>query len=71
MSFKPGARTTEREPFAFNALRFATREEAEQWAADLFMRWTACQDTTVEESTDPVNYAIVDGQAQRVEEAAS
>jgi hypothetical protein len=38
-----------------NGLRFATRELAEQWARDLFSRWTAVKEWRVVESTDPVN----------------
>jgi hypothetical protein len=39
-----------------NALRFATREEAEGNVLDLAMRWTLVRDTRVVESSDPVNY---------------
>jgi len=39
-----------------NALRFATRQEAEGWVADLAYRWTAVRGTRVVESDDPVNY---------------
>ena len=38
-----------------NALRFATREEAEAYARDLFSRWTLVKEFRVVESTDPVN----------------
>lgn len=38
-----------------NALRFATREEAEVYVIDLMMRWTAVRETRVEPSADPVN----------------
>lgn len=39
-----------------NALRFATKEEAEANVRDLFSRWTLVRETRVVESTDPVNY---------------
>ena len=45
--------------FCSNACRFATKEEAERYVADLAMRWTAVSETRVVESTEPVNYAIV------------
>ena len=38
-----------------NALRFATKPEAEEYAKDLFSRWTAVKAFRVVESTDPVN----------------
>jgi hypothetical protein len=39
-----------------NALRVATREEAEANVRDLMMRWFAVRETRVVESDDPVNY---------------
>jgi hypothetical protein len=51
-----------------NALRFATRAEAEAQVAALMMRWTAVRDTRVVESDDPVNYRYVDGQLEGVVE---
>lgn len=47
--------------WAGNGLRFATQEEAERSAADLAARWLLVEDFRVDESSDPVNYAIVDG----------
>ena len=44
-----------------NALRFATRAEAEENAAALGRRWMLVRDTRAVESDDPVNYAWVDG----------
>jgi hypothetical protein len=61
MSFAPMVRTTDFGPFAGNALRFATREEAQMWLDDLMCRWFAVTDVRVDESTDPVNYRTVDG----------
>ena len=52
---------------ASNSLRFATREEAEAYGADLWRRWLAVVDRRVVTSDDPVNYAIVDGTLVRVE----
>jgi hypothetical protein len=60
-SFKAGAFVCgERQP-AYNALRFATREEAETYGRDLAGRWMLVERIVVEESTDPVNYQWVDG----------
>jgi hypothetical protein len=53
--------------FCANALRFATREEAESYVFDLSMRWTAVRETRVSESDDPVNYEVKDGALRRIE----
>jgi len=54
--------------WAGNGLRFATREGAEQSAAGLAARWILVDGIGVEESDDPVNYAIVDGRLVSVVE---
>jgi hypothetical protein len=41
--------------WAGNGVRFATREEAEASARDLYSRWTLCVDYRADESDDPVN----------------
>lgn len=62
MSYKPEVRTSATDPkFYGNALRFATREEALANVLDLERRWMLVIETRVVESTDPVNYAWVDG----------
>jgi hypothetical protein len=68
MSFKPEVQTDGTGKWYGNALRFATRAEAEAQVADLMMRWTAVRDTRVVESDDPVNYRYVDGQLEGVVE---
>jgi hypothetical protein len=47
--------------FYGNAVRFATKEEAEIYVSDLMSRWLAVTNTRVVASPDPVNYKIVDG----------
>jgi hypothetical protein len=56
-SYKVGVRTTSdpTERWGENALRFATYEEAEAWAIDLSLRWTAVREITVLESDDEPN----------------
>lgn len=54
--------------WAGNGLRFATSEEAEHAVADLAARWFLVEDFRVDESSDPVNYAIVNGCLSRVAE---
>jgi hypothetical protein len=53
-----------------NRLVFATKEEAEISAHSLFMRWTLAEDHRAVESSDPVNYVIVDGEMSPVREGA-
>jgi hypothetical protein len=53
-----------------NSLRFATQAEAEQYAADLFRRWTLTSDHRAARSDDPVTYQIVDGVLSRIEVTA-
>jgi len=48
--------------FFSNALRFASRQEALSYVADLMYRWTAVRETRVVETTDPVNYIYNDHQ---------
>lgn len=52
--------------FYGNALRFATKEEAEANASDLYRRWTLTTDHRAVESTDPVNYRWVNGKLEEV-----
>lgn len=42
-----------------NALRFATRAEAEAWVNDLFRRWTLVTDKRVVECAGPVTASWV------------
>ncbi len=60
MSFKPEVIADSSGKWSGNALRFATREEAEANVQDLMMRWFAVRDTRVVECDDPVNYSYID-----------
>ena len=60
MSFKPEVIADSSGQWCGNALRFATREEAEANVQDLMMRWFAVRETRVVKSDDPVNYWYVD-----------
>jgi hypothetical protein len=64
MSFKPEVQTDATGKWYGNALRFATRAEAEAQVADLMMRWTAVRDTRVVKCDDLVNYRYVDGRLE-------
>ena len=61
MSFKPEVIADSSGQWCGNALRFATREEAEANVQDLMMRWFAVRETRVVESDDPVNYRWEEG----------
>ena len=62
MSFKPEVIADSSGQWCGNALRFATREEAEANVRDLMMRWFAVRETRVIESDDPVNYRWDEGE---------
>jgi hypothetical protein len=60
MSWKPQVFLPNENKWCGNALVFATKEEAENNARDLLMRWFVPTDSRAIESTDPVNYSYVD-----------
>jgi hypothetical protein len=60
-SFKPGVFVSGESQSVFNGVRFATRDEAEQYGRDLAGRWILVERTVVEESDDPVNYEWIEG----------
>jgi hypothetical protein len=66
MSWKPEVIADSSGKWAGNALRFATREEAEANVRDLMMRWFAVRETRVVESDDPANYRYVDGRLEEI-----
>ena len=66
MSWKPEVIADSSGKWCGNALRFATKEEAEISVANLAMRWMAVTDTRVVESDEPVNYAIVGNEMKAV-----
>jgi hypothetical protein len=71
VSWKPEVQTDATGKWYGNALRFATRKEAEDQVLDLRMRWYAVRETRAVECDDPVNYRYVDGKLVAVEEVAS
>jgi hypothetical protein len=46
--------------FYGNQMRFATKQEAENYIANLMFKWTAVRETRVVKTNDPVNYRFVD-----------
>ena len=71
MSFKPEVIADTSANWCGNALRFATREEAEANVQDLMMRWFAVRETRVVESGDPVNYRYVGGRLENLTSEAA
>jgi hypothetical protein len=53
-SWKPEVIADSSGQWVGNQLRFATKERAESYVADLMMRWTSVRETRVVESDDPV-----------------
>ena len=66
MSYAPEVIADRDGKFIGNAVRFATREEAESNVRDLASRWMMVRETRVVESSDPVNYRWVDGKLEAV-----
>ncbi len=67
MSWQPEVQTDNSGKWYTNALRFATKEEAEANALDLMGRWMLVTDCRAAESTDPVNYRWVNGQLESLD----
>jgi murein tripeptide amidase MpaA len=53
--------------WAGNAVRFATKEEAEESGRELLSRWWVPTDSRAVPSDDPVNYRWVDGRPERID----
>jgi hypothetical protein len=62
MSWKPQVIADSSGNWAGNALRFATKEEADANGRNLMMRWLAVREVRSVESDDPVSHAWRDGQ---------
>jgi hypothetical protein len=61
MSWKPEVIADNSGVWTGNALRFATKEEAEAYARDLYSRWTSVRETRAVEDKHRVNYRWDDG----------
>ena len=66
ISFSPEVQTDSTGSWAGNALRFATRDEAEMNVRDLKNRWFSVTGTRVVESGDPVNYRWFQGKLESI-----
>jgi hypothetical protein len=69
MSWKPEVKTGSDPKWYGNALRFATREEAEQSAYSLMYRWTTVVDYRAAECDDPVSHVLwSNGETKRIDQ---
>ena len=64
MSWKPEVIADATGKWCGNALRFATKEEAEIYVKDLFHRWTLVTDTRVIECDDSITHRIIDNKLE-------
>lgn len=64
MSFKLEVQADSSGDWTSNALRFATKDEAEAYGADLFARWMAVRVMRVIESEEPVNERFINGRSE-------
>lgn len=58
MSWKPELQVSGEDGWHTNALRFATKEEAEASAKDIYGRWMLATGWRATECDDPVNYKL-------------
>ena len=68
-SWKAGVKTAGDADWCYNALRFATEDEAKAYASDLYSRWTAVKETKATRCADPVNSIWKDGALLSVDPA--
>lgn len=61
MSWKPEIQTVGDPEFYQNAQAFATKEEAEFMAKDIFQRWMLATDYRAVESDQEVSHCVVEG----------
>ena len=66
MNYRPEISTDGGKSFGQNAQVFATKEEAETMAKDIFNRWMLATDYRAAETEDPVNYEIKDNALKSV-----
>ena len=67
-NFKYGVQLPDQKHLSFNAVVFATSEEAEAGGRELLSRWFVPIGYEVVETEDRVNYRIVNNQIQRLKQ---
>ena len=66
MSWKPEVIADSSGKWCGNALRFATKAEAEANVANLAARWFSVRETRAIECSEPVNYSWIGGKLEPV-----
>lgn len=66
MSWKPEVIADSSGQWCGNGLRFATRDEAAKYVADLEWRWLAVRDTRVVQVEDVPTHSYVDGKLEDI-----
>jgi hypothetical protein len=66
-SYKVACRVRGEQEWAYNALRFPSEDLAQEYAKDLYSRWTMLEEWRIEASDEPVMY--YDKYHQRITEA--
>jgi PRTRC genetic system protein C len=69
-SWKAQIKTAEDKDWVDNLIRLPTKAEADMYAFDLAMRWTAVLNWQTVESQDPANYRLENGQLVGIPEPA-
>jgi hypothetical protein len=67
-NFKYGVQLPDQDHLSFNAVVFATAEEAETGGRELLSRWFVPIAYEVIETEDEVNYRVVNNRIQRLEQ---
>ena len=65
-NYRPEISTDGGKSFGQNAQVFATKEEAETMAKDIFNRWMLATDYRAAETEDAVNYRLIDNKLEPV-----
>jgi len=66
MSFKVGIRSSNDTGWVYNGLRFATKQEAEDYQFQLIASWTSVEHSCISECSDQPNYTFENGQIKRI-----
>lgn len=62
MSYKTAVRIRGESKWSYNALVFATKEEAEDWGKDLLRRWMMAEETEAHPTEEPANYRFINNE---------
>ena len=66
MAFKTAVKVRGEQSWSYNALVFATVQEAEAYGLDLSHRWLSVEKWEAQPSDEPVNYQFTNGELAEV-----